>query len=818
MANLADMINTRQLDFEFFLKMHPFSASNKNVYDDALESIDFFEELHIKTVEMYARLSEISNVLSTGLKNLVIITGYRGCGKTNFLRYIEYLANGGEINQTLQETYKHQLRCADDAISFKKQYRETKNAIYITLQGAVDEEHIEGKVLNRHIEKSIRSEPTYLNFDIGGFHKEKPLSTKIYYLLEGAITDCISDGTIRGIVRIIDGFVKRNRSAIQMNFEQIDNMELSSFWDQVKLIFDASEQNEANISKLLCVLKTITLEHLLFAFFLWEFALHIVKKPNNDAKLLYLLDNIDMISNKDGVVFRNTIQGIFSYICNSRHLFSEIARNTSNTDDKQICAFYTRTNLIIAMRETSAMKITDHDRKAIRQDMNNFDISEDVDKVLVLKKKLDLAEKLISAGKITNHYFIRKIENLKWLLRDELMIHRIILLNNNDVRTTIQLISKLCDYPLSTVARRNTTISNKDDYVFGIRGIVFKQIFKLYYENNYFRDLRINDSRNKAHTFPYSAARIILTILYKQRERQTDRVLFNPAEYIELRDLFNEVCDFMSPAEFEIILDRMYAHRDAIFWNHLVTFDNVSKYSKKDISNYLSVEPCNEESSIYLSITPAGQAFLAFVCVHFEYFSVRFCVDTDKALFEYDSLRKRDEQIIVKNTIKTVFEAVQNCCAELQQYNLTVLRREGENHYEKIRAKHYNYSGIFHEERLIHNHISYLNAYRNYVISKAKDLSSPELHEMSDFIISYIKQYLNLLHTDDLKAKVYREVFISDRSRSLFNSLMVCIEKFEYLQKQGRSDWRIDFTREYYRDHYEKDGVRCKLFRERAFE
>ena len=203
MANLADMINTRQLDFEFFLKMHPFSASNKNVYDDALESIDFFEELHIKTVEMYARLSEISNVLSTGLKNLVIITGYRGCGKTNFLRYIEYLANGGEINQTLQETYKHQLRCADDAISFKKQYRETKNAIYITLQGAVDEEHIEGKVLNRHIEKSIRSEPTYLNFDIGGFHKEKPLSTKIYYLLEGAITDCISDGTIRGIVRII---------------------------------------------------------------------------------------------------------------------------------------------------------------------------------------------------------------------------------------------------------------------------------------------------------------------------------------------------------------------------------------------------------------------------------------------------------------------------------------------------------------------------------------------------------------------------------------------------------------------------------------
>lgn len=126
MAHLSEMINNMQLDFESFLKMHPFSASNGNVYNVALENIDFFNELHIKTIDMYLRLSQISSILSTELKNLVIITGYRGCGKTNFLRYIEYLANGGTINQTLYETFRNQLSSADDSELFKKQYREKR--------------------------------------------------------------------------------------------------------------------------------------------------------------------------------------------------------------------------------------------------------------------------------------------------------------------------------------------------------------------------------------------------------------------------------------------------------------------------------------------------------------------------------------------------------------------------------------------------------------------------------------------------------------------------------------------------------------------
>ena len=147
------------------------------------------------------------------------------------------------------------------------------------MQGAVNKKEIEGEKLTRYIESCIKSKTTYLNFDIGGFRKEKPLSTKLYYLLEGKIKECIKDGSIRDIVRLIDGFVERNSSSIRMNFEQADNMELTAVWNQIKLILDATKQDEKVIEKLLSILKAITLEHLLLVFFLWEFAFLIVKKP-----------------------------------------------------------------------------------------------------------------------------------------------------------------------------------------------------------------------------------------------------------------------------------------------------------------------------------------------------------------------------------------------------------------------------------------------------------------------------------------------------------------------------------------------------------
>ena len=47
MGKLGEMINNNQIELQQFFTMHPFSASEKRVYESALKGIDFFKELYV---------------------------------------------------------------------------------------------------------------------------------------------------------------------------------------------------------------------------------------------------------------------------------------------------------------------------------------------------------------------------------------------------------------------------------------------------------------------------------------------------------------------------------------------------------------------------------------------------------------------------------------------------------------------------------------------------------------------------------------------------------------------------------------------------
>lgn len=89
MGELVTMINKGEITLAQFLTMHPFSATASRIYNRALKGTDFFQELYIMNRKTYERLTIICSVIDNAVKNLVVITGYRGCGKTNFLRLIE---------------------------------------------------------------------------------------------------------------------------------------------------------------------------------------------------------------------------------------------------------------------------------------------------------------------------------------------------------------------------------------------------------------------------------------------------------------------------------------------------------------------------------------------------------------------------------------------------------------------------------------------------------------------------------------------------------------------------------------------------------
>ena len=80
---LGQMIDEGKIDLDQYLIMHPFFGKHKkNVYEEALRGIDFFNELYIKkAIKTYERLAIISKVFNNAERNLVVVTGYRGCGK-----------------------------------------------------------------------------------------------------------------------------------------------------------------------------------------------------------------------------------------------------------------------------------------------------------------------------------------------------------------------------------------------------------------------------------------------------------------------------------------------------------------------------------------------------------------------------------------------------------------------------------------------------------------------------------------------------------------------------------------------------------------
>jgi predicted AAA+ superfamily ATPase len=119
---LGQMIDEGKIDLDQYLIMHPFSASTKKVYEEALRGIDFFNELYIKNNKTYERLAIISKVFNNAERNLVVVTGYRGCGKTNFLKLVQYISDGNKPLEGFEERRKKDLENTDNINDVNEKY------------------------------------------------------------------------------------------------------------------------------------------------------------------------------------------------------------------------------------------------------------------------------------------------------------------------------------------------------------------------------------------------------------------------------------------------------------------------------------------------------------------------------------------------------------------------------------------------------------------------------------------------------------------------------------------------------------------------
>lgn len=814
MGELGNMINSGSIDIRQFFTMHPFSATD-HMYDHALKEIDFFRDLYIQSGKTQQRLAKICSVVNNIGMNLVVVTGYRGCGKTNFLQFLKHIAEGKIELKSLHTMCENEIKLTrgndEDSVrqSYEEAYKGIRGMLFLDYNGTSND-YID-KTFGQYVSLHLKSRCVYINFDTGAMGNRRPLFSKLLIRFREVSAEIIKEGRIQQVISLIADFSTRNKLIIEEGFESSEYSTLRFFWRKIRN--EIPKLNERDVDDFLQDnIKNLSLEQLLFSYTLLEYA-NIISKGEEMAnnKLLYLLDNIDMISDGTTDIFSNTMMGIWKFIWDVRTVFEGI-QGSQNEIDVQFVQLYNKTNFIVAMRETTAMHISEHLRDKMNAVMRHFDISSDVDKATIMQKRIDLANELLGCGEIINENFVYIINQLNALISDHILLRNLFLLYNNDYRTSMEACTWLCTNHPSKITQAIQLIqSGKKNLVFGGRGIIYRLLFDAFIDWNYLDAIGITTRRGAPRArvvrtqYGYSWARIILTILCNEQSKNPERFFVNPEESVRLGDLYAMVKDIIEIDDFVNIIDGMYSLRNKRYWNHLVTFDNILEYSPATIKGYLQnssydlVANNTEKKDIYIRATSAGQMFASVLCVHFEYFASRFSAANHRLpLFATLSLDPPEILPSVRRTVSDVYDAVSSCCNTLRQYNDRVLETMNKRHYREVLESPYYFEQQFHEERIIHNHISYLEAYRKYVHETKLDDNVKS--KINAYIISMIKRYLDLLKYDfNAGLRANRDWFFTLNSKNLYNELNVCIE---HIERETPDATFIEITRDFYKSHY----------------
>lgn len=783
---LINMINTAEINAEKYYLMHPFSSSSNITYSSALTDIDFFSEFYVISNKTYERLAEIAALSNNRTKNTVIITGYRGCGKTNFLKYCQAIVEGktkvqdySTAKEIMRNFYKD---CGITSFEkFDKNYEDTVEEIKCKyLSGMINDSDLESQIapcINNHLKGNCE----YINFGEDKSEDKKPLEIKLMRFIEEAIEDNIKNGLLKKLYDIFkdterdikNAFENASGELLTKNFFTFLGTELEGtnpiyMCSTYEMIEDQLDKNLAKMD----------IDQLLFITVLIKMLI----QNTTIIKMFFLFDNIDIISanSSENLLFYKTIMKFWDFL---REMRSYIDRLRRKNKRKNLIKMYDNCNFIFAMRETTAMHICDDLRERVKGFSDHFDISSDVDVSMIIDKKSNYLNKLIDEKSIYNSDFIKSVNSMQRLSKDAFFLKNLYPLFNNDYRTAIRCLLTICMENKSDIIEAIDLIDSKNDYMkYGGRGILNRLIFQKFEKGGYLETLGIY-VKSGSHVYKkndISYIRVCLSVLLNLQKSYTDRFFVNQEESVALENLFKFYCaisdsNAQQVEEFVDIINAMYALRNKSYWNHLITFDNILFFEEEELIKVIKYNK-KQKMPVLIRATMAGEKYLQTVCVHFEFFACRFCFFKD-ALFsskclEYNQKKRKYRFEII---IKEVYEAVKLCCNNLKKYNDKILNFYGVELYSEIIDKPFIYDGMFHEERIIHNHISYIESYRWYLINNIF-IKDHEIVAVNKKIISRIEDYLELLI---YKKDEERKYFYSDLSEDLYDKFLNKIKKIK---------------------------------------
>lgn len=779
LKGLYDVI--RDTSARDFLKATPYPSggtpSSIDIFFNKNREL-FYDKIYVDSKEEDDLFQDIDRRIRMKHNNVILISGYKGCGKTTFIH-----------------------RCM------------------------------------RHLRaKKIRD--VFYNFDSYG-NSDPIRNTIVRYIFNLIYKDIVNDNgkVCRKWMEVWDN---EDNKMFFYNFIDMEKSFRNIFDIIARLLNEhlTIDQKEAELGRIQDILFTsMSISNVLVITIFFDIILQIVSSCDKECVMVF--DNLDVIYNTTQIEkFTKECSQFFN---DAQYIFRNIVLNEKNDDDKYNSPLRNYF-MVFVMRETTNAMFIEHfnDRNLIGHpiDVSNiYDKSKIIknrcDFVLDNKREILISDNVAEELNLIKDIFKDDyIESYVFkLFNDDIRtgVNAIteITFNDNHLKESISI-------------RKVSQLSSKDAG-FASHGIVFFEIFKLFAINGYFNIIknteyfissnRINnnsssnignieiesnekeDDKEKSDVYAINISRIILLYLFNSKRDLDDNQttvsickMYDDLSKLAYRENGN-IRDFLDIVNLSLL--DLFNLRKCEYWNHLITFDGLDCMPDEELNNQLDkylTERFAFRNYGAVRITLSGYMYLNTVLTHFEYFSARkIRTEHYVPLFLAENLNLCSSGLYVfEKIINAVWWEVEKCWEKLIRFYREVFVKQcGYREVTFLGSKfvyhnpkdEYIQRPLFHIERIAHAHISYLDAFRMYafaILDSKSDTDSQDILDekkiVNQRVIEKINKYISLISSGIDGDKVVASL----TSLNLIKSYNKCIEKISNAGEWDDFETRID--------------------------
>lgn len=673
-----------------FLRATPFSISDGVDFGGVLSEDVFFDKFYTNTSKAAVVKNEILSNLKANTDSIVVLIGYSGCGKTTFLHYL---------------------------------LREQRDKMFLF-----------------DFEKGIDNQ------------LDEPILSKLRNEFNDIIVDDIINNEHRILHQFYNMYFKESFENNKIVSQQIDiNRTIQKFmatlfetqvFDDIlnKIRLENDEQSKIYISEIIFkYLKDMNYMQILGLFLLWDIADDILKKdknPQHKMGAVFCFDNMDNIDDTEKT--KEFIKFFAQFHINMRSILKALDLNKYGITQLDLVDSYT---YIISYRETTYAKLTEHlndNAKFIYDDQNVSELYVKKDIIRHRKQYLD-----DNRDKIPDR-LLEQVNRIDDLLRNRYVENNVFPLFNNSYNIAVKTTCEICEKHNEYVQEYFDIVNlSHGKFARGANGLILRLFFDHFKNKHYFEKLQLFDFHSPT-SYSFSPARLILTYLNNRNNT------------VNLYDIYEYFKYIITPEDITEIIDAIYLLRFSE-WRHLLTFCKFPPKGANGLQSQLDLynehKPISQTRDKYstLEITCAGRIYLKSMSTNFEFYSSRLFGSKYAPLFSQKNLRKNPSNgmhnfFII---IDKVFDAAKECIMRLNELDERIMNVKNLSN-EAYYKSNYVFKNVldsaaekqFHGERIIFNHIGYINNYRQYLLFSK--LSYDDKIKANKFIAKYILKYIAL--------------------------------------------------------------------------